>query len=90
RTAALVIAGRDFVPGEQLSAPELPGAVVVVEVLPNGGEILFAANRFYGRPDTASVPAYQLTWADAGGAFPWDSGYTAGESSQPRPGTWRA
>jgi hypothetical protein len=61
-----------------------------VEALPNPGEVVFSANRFYERPDEFSVPAFQLTWADAAGRFPWDAGYSCGPDVQPRPGTWQA
>ena len=63
---------------------------VVVEELPNPGEVVLGANRFYERPAEFSVPAYQLTWAHADGSFPWDDGYPCGPECQPRPGTWRA
>jgi len=86
--AELVVAGRDLMPGElvELDAERR----LVVEVLPNPAEVLFSANRFYQRPDEFSVPAYQLTWADADGSFPWEPGYPCPPECQPRPGTWRA
>ena len=86
--AALVVAGRDLVPGEELSRET--GGRLVVEVCSNPGEILFGANRWYRRPDEFSVPAYQLTWPDADGRFPWDDGYTEPAGGQARPETWRA
>jgi Domain of unknown function (DUF4262) len=89
RAARLVVGGRDLLPGEHLTWPDRPGGLVVEE-LPNPGEILFCANRFYRRPDDYSVPAYQLTWPHADGTFPWDPGYPCGPACQPRPGTWRA
>jgi hypothetical protein len=64
--------------------------VLAVEELPNPGEVLFSANRFYQRPDEFSVPAYQLTWALPGGIFPWDHAYGCEPDCQPRPGEWRA
>ena len=63
---------------------------LVVEHLPNPGEVVLGANRFYERPPEFSVPAYQLTWDHADGLFPWDDGYACGPECQPRPGTWRA
>jgi hypothetical protein len=51
---------------------------------------VFSANRFYERPDEFSVPAFQLTWPDAQGRFPWDPGYAYPSDVQPRPGTWQA
>ena len=88
QVAGLVLGGRDLVPGEVITdgAAEL----LVVEQLPNPGEVLFSANRFYERPDEYSVPAYQLTWAHPDGGFPWDPGYPCPPECQPRPGTWRA
>jgi hypothetical protein len=61
-----------------------------VEALPNPGEVVLAANRFYERPVEYSVPAYQLTWCHRDGLFPGDGGYACGPECQPRPGTWRA
>lgn len=63
---------------------------VAVERLPNPEKVLFLANRHYRRPDARSVPAYQLTYDDLGGRFPWEDGYANGPHVQPRPGTWRA
>jgi hypothetical protein len=89
RMTRLVIEGRNLVPGETF--PDDAGRdILMVEVLPNPGEILFSANRFYERPDEFSVPAFQLTWADDRGAFPWDPDCSVGVDRQPRPGTWRA
>jgi hypothetical protein len=53
-------AGENLVPGSLLSFDDWPHRVVVEE-LPNPGEILFSANRHYQRPPEAPVPAYQLT-----------------------------
>jgi Domain of unknown function (DUF4262) len=89
RVAALVSGGRDLVPGELLTFPDRPDGLVV-EVLPNAGEVLFVANRHYRRPDEHSVPAFQLTWQHRDGTFPWDADYRCGPECQPRPGTWRA
>jgi hypothetical protein len=88
QAAELVSGGRDLVAGEVL--PLADGEPVVVEDLPNPGEVVLGANRFYQRPAEVSVPAYQLTWAHPGGGFPWDPGYSCGPGCQPRPGTWRA
>jgi hypothetical protein len=89
RMTKLVIGGRNLVPGETFSDDD-GREILVVEVLSNPGEILFSANRFYERPDEFSVPAFQLTWADDRGVFPWDPGCSTGPDRQPRPGTWRA
>jgi hypothetical protein len=89
RAAGLVVDGRNLVPGEVVHRDD-GQAVFTVESVPNPGEILFSANRFYQRPDEFSVPAFQLTWAHRDGTFPWDDGYPCGPDCQPRPGTWRA
>ena len=86
--ARRVMDGHDLIPGALIDFEEWPHSVVP-EVLPNPGEILFTANRFYQRPDEASVPALQLSYDDKAGRFPWEEGYAAPEM-QPRPGTWSA
>lgn len=80
--------GESLLPGMLLTFDEWPHRVVPEEV-PNPGEIVFDANRFYRRPDEFSVPVLQLTYDDAAGRFPWDDGYEA-PGLQPRPGTFRA
>jgi hypothetical protein len=85
--AAMVVDGRDLLPGECLVRPGVRTRLVVEE-LPNPGEVVLVANRFYQRPAEYSVPAFQVTWPTADGLFPWDDGYPPGH--QPRPGTWRA
>jgi hypothetical protein len=86
--ADLVAGGRDLLPGELL---RWDGQVpVVAEVLPNPGEVVLGANRFYERPAEYSVPALQLTWSAAGGLFPWDAGWPFPAGHQPRPGSWCA
>jgi len=82
-------AGRDLVPGELLAFQEWSHRVLVEEVS-NPGDILFAANRFYQRPDEASVPAYQLTYDDTAGRFPGAPGYAVPDWVQPRPGEFDA
>ncbi len=89
RVAGLVADGRDLVPGEQLTWADRDTGLVV-EVLPNPGEVVLGANRFYQRPPEYSVPAFQLAWSHADGHFPWEDGYPCGPECQPRPGTWRA
>jgi hypothetical protein len=89
RVAGLVADGRDLVPGELLTFPDRPDGLVV-ECVPNPGEILFVANRHYRRPDEHSVPAFQLAWQHRDGTWPWDPDYPCGPGCQPRPGTWRA
>ncbi|MCU1616185.1 MAG: uncharacterized protein JWO98_3725 [Frankiales bacterium] len=87
--AGVVADGRDLVAGELLAFPDRPDGLVVEE-LPNPGEVVLGANRFYERPAEYSVPAYQLAWAHRDGLFPWDEGYARGPGFQPRPGTWHA
>lgn len=89
RVAGLVADGRDLVPGELVAFADRPDGLFVEE-LPNPGDVLFAANRHYRRPEELSVPAYQLVWQHHDGTFPWDPGYPCGPECQPRPGTWRA
>jgi Domain of unknown function (DUF4262) len=89
RVAGLVGDGRDLVPGELLSVEGWNGRLGVEE-LPDPGEVVLGANRFYERPAEYSVPAYQLAWTHPDGLFPWDDGYGCGPQCQPRPGTWRA
>ena len=86
--ARRVMEGQDLIPGALLTFEEWQHSVVP-EVLPNPGEVLFTANRYYRRPDHASVPALQLTYDDVTGRFPWEEGYAAPDK-QPRPGTWSA
>jgi hypothetical protein len=88
RVAGMVAGGRDLVVGEQLTWSD-HASRVVVEGLPNPGEVVLAANRFYERPAEYSVPAYQLTW-DHDGTFPWEGGHPCEPTCQPRPGSWRA
>jgi hypothetical protein len=80
--------GEDFVPGQLLTLAR-GGCRIVVEQVPNPGQIVFAANRHYQRPPEASVPVFQLSFDDEAGRFPWEPDYAAPEI-QPRPGTFRA
>lgn len=81
--------GSDLIPGEILSF-QVWQHRVRVEAVPNPGEIAFAANRFYQRPDAFSVPLLQLTHDDVNGHFPDEVGYSIPAWIQPRPGQWRA
>ncbi|GAA3770006.1 hypothetical protein GCM10022240_22890 [Microbacterium kribbense] len=81
--------GSDLVPGEILTFADRPHRVLI-EAVPNPGEIAFTANRFYQRPDEYSVPVYQLTIDDEGGRFPGEPGYSRPAWLQPRPGEFRA
>lgn len=77
-----------LIPGQPLEI-EGWGHRVIPEEVPNPGEIVFSANRFYQRPSEASVPVLQLTYDDSEGRYPWDDDYPEPER-QPRPGTFRA
>jgi hypothetical protein len=81
-------AGEDLLPG-QLVTFERWQHKIVPEDVPNPGEIVLSANRFYSRPAELSVPVLQLTYDDKAGRFPWNPGYAAPDM-QPRPGTFRA
>lgn len=83
-----VRAGEPLLPGQLAAVAEWPHRIVA-ETLPNPGEIVFEANRFYQRPRQASVPVLQLSYDDAEGRFPWEEEYATPEL-QPRPGTFKA
>ena len=80
--------GGDLVPGIGFSVGAWPRKVIA-EKVPNPGDIVFTANRFYLRPPEFSVPVLQLTYTDQEGLYPWDEGFED-PSSQPRPGTFKA
>lgn len=86
--ASRIREGEDYVAG-QLLRLDGGGRRIVVEAVPNPGQIVFAANRHYQRPPEASVPVYQLSFDDAAGHFPWEADYAAPQI-QPRPGTFQA
>lgn len=77
-----------LIPGHLLTFEEWDHRVIP-EVVPNPGEIVFSANRFYERPAEFSVPVLQLSYDDLAGRFPWEAGYSHPEV-QPRPGSFRA
>jgi hypothetical protein len=81
--------GADFVRGDILTFDVWEHRVTLEEV-PNPGEIVFAANRFYQRPDAVSVEVLQLTYDDREHRFPWEDGYSTAVWIQPRPGEFRA
>ena len=80
--------GEAFLPGQLITFNEWPHRIIL-EAVPNPGEIVFAANRFYQRPNEYSVPVLQLSYDDTNGKFPWDEDFEAPEM-QPRPGTFQA
>ena len=79
--------GEDFMPGQVL---QMAGRDLLVEEVPNSGMIFYEVHDYYQRPPWEPVEAYQLTWADARGRFPWDEGHDPGRWGQPRPGEYRA
>lgn len=81
-------AGDDLIPGQLVKVPNW-NRKMLVEDVPNPGDIIFGANRHYWRPAECSVPALQLTYTDSRGNFPWDSDYRS-RTPQPRPGSFRA
>ncbi|MFH8250059.1 DUF4262 domain-containing protein [Microbacterium sp. B2969] len=87
--SARVQGGRDLVVGEVLYFDGWTHRITV-EPVPNPGDIVFAANRFYQRPDEHSVDVVQLTYDDRAGRFPWEEGYANAEWIQPRPGSFAA
>ncbi|MEW1975540.1 DUF4262 domain-containing protein [Microbacterium profundi] len=87
--SARVRSGADLTSGQTIEFDDWNHRLTV-EVLPNPAHILFAANSFYRRPDEFSVPAFQLTYDDEQGRFPWDDGYAIPAWVQPRPGEFRA
>jgi len=80
--------GDVLIPGQMLTFDEW-GHLVIPEEVPNPGEIVFTANRFYQRPSQYSVPVLQLTYDDMTGRFPWEPEYSV-PSLQPIPGAFRA
>lgn len=79
--------GEYLMPGMEIEFDDRP-IKIIPEVVPNPGEIVFDANRFYIRPAEESVPVLQLTYDDEAGRYPWDEEYSG--LGQPRPGTFRA
>jgi hypothetical protein len=78
-------AGETLLPGTMVEVEDWDGRMMP-EPVPNPGEIVFAANRYYRRPANQSVPVLQLSYEDEAGRFPWEPGY-ATPQQQPRPGT---
>ena len=83
-----ILADEALLPGHMVDIESWDRRVIPEEV-PNPGEIVFSANRFYQRPAEFSVPVLQLSYDDAAGRFPWDDGFSDPDC-QPRPGEFRA
>jgi hypothetical protein len=83
-----VRADETLIPGQMLTFDDWEHRVVMEEV-PNPGDIVFTANRYYMRPDEFSVPVLQASYDDLNGLFPWEESYSHPEG-QPRPGSFRA
>lgn len=79
--------GQDLISGQLVPDVTPP---ILVEEIPNPGMVVFQANNYYQRPLFESVLAFQLTWSDPLGRFPWDEGHLGGPWDQPRPGSYRA
>ncbi len=81
--------GESIVPGELVTFAHWPHRLHVLPLV-NAAQVLFGANRFFGRPDHDSVPGLQLVWDDRLGRFPWEPDYEPPQWLQPLPGTFRA
>jgi Domain of unknown function (DUF4262) len=98
--SGLILAGTEISPGTEVVVDinlvvdvehsYLLRRLVMVERVPNPGQIVLRANQFYGRLSQDSVPVNQLTFADGHGRFPWEAGYSVPAWIQPRPGTYTA
>lgn len=83
-----ILAGESLLPGQTVESDQWVHRIVP-EPVPNPGEIVLGANRYYDPSAEASVPVLQLSYDDTRGRFPWDPDYVAPEM-QPRPGTFAA
>ncbi len=66
-------AGADLLPGELVTIPGWPHRIVVTQIR-NGADFVLEANRFYQRPDEASVPVYELLFDDGDARLPGTPG----------------
>ncbi len=87
RLGARILDGDQLLAGFEITVDGFPSRIVP-ETVPNPGEIVFEANRFYDRPPSFSVPVLQLSYTDPTGRFPWEPTYRGPD--QPRPGTFQA
>jgi Domain of unknown function (DUF4262) len=83
--ARRIRSGDRLEPGNRLTFEQW-SPQVIVEDLPNPENILFGVTDYYG----SAGPAYQLTYHDSRGRFPWDDGYAIPGWIQPRPGEFHA
>ena len=79
-------AGESFLPGMTIQFQGWDREIVI-EHVPNPGEIVLTANDYYRRPPEVSVPVVQVTYCDDQSRFPWEADC---HSDQPRPGSFRA
>ncbi|MEN8041785.1 MAG: DUF4262 domain-containing protein [Actinomycetota bacterium] len=86
--ASRIMSGEDFLPGEMIGFEEWSHRAIL-EIVPNPGEIVFEANRYYGRPSELSVPVIQVSYDDEEGRFPSEDDFLH-PGRQPRPGTFQA
>ena len=82
--------GVQLVAGEVIPRDRALDRPLLVESLPNPGDILVQANDYYRRPSEGSVDAVQLSWCDPLGRWPGDPACLAPAATQPRPGSFRA
>src|SRR5262249_48002460 len=87
--AGRVRGGRPVVQGELITFPDWSHRVHALPLV-NPAEVLYAANRFFGRPDHDSVPGLQLVWDDKAGRFPWEPDYSVPRGLRPLPGRFHA
>jgi len=87
--AGRVRRGQPVAQGELITFADWPHRLHALPLV-NVAEVLFVANRFFGRPDHDSVPGLQLVWDDKAGRFPWEPDYSVPQWLQPLPGTFRA
>lgn len=87
--ARVVLEGGRLMPDAEIDLPRYDRRILV-EQIPNPGDIAFGANRHYWRPSAVSVPLLQLTYSDPRGRFPSDPSYSDSRRRQPRPGDWDA
>jgi hypothetical protein len=99
-TSGLILARTEMAPGTEVVVDinlivgvehgYLLRRQVMLETVPNPGQIVLRANQLYGRLPQESVPVSRLPFADGHGRFPWEAGYGVPTWIQPRPGTLTA
>ncbi len=82
-----VVAGHRIDDEDQVLLCEYP---LVAFRIPNPGQVVLQANRFYRRNERNSVPALQLVYPDLHGVWPWEPDCHLFPGSQPMPGEFDA